>query len=101
MSEPAVTTPPASPTAKDDEVKKSATSAAVNTKKFEGDGLPFRAKLIGMEDLTVDRDEKICLDSMFKLKAVVRARGIHKQRIQLNLTMTTVKIIDETTKVRC
>lgn len=98
MSEPAVATPPASPTPKDDELKK---AAASNTKKFEGDGLPFRAKLIGMEDLTVDRDEKICLDSMFKLKAVVRARGEHKQRIQLNLTMTTVKIIDETTKVCC
>ncbi|CAF1284152.1 unnamed protein product [Adineta ricciae] len=100
MSEPAVTTPPASPTPKDDEVKKAATTAAANTKKFEGDGLPFRAKLIGMEDLTVDRDEKICLDSMFKLKAVVRARGEHKQRIQLNLTMTTVKITDETTKAQ-
>ena len=53
-----------------------------------------------MEDLSVDRDEKICLDSMFKLKAVVKARGEHKQRIQLNLTMSAVKVIDDTTKVR-
>ena len=52
-----------------------------------------------MEDLSVDRDEKICLDSMFKLKAVVRARGEHKQRIQINLTMDAVKIIDDNTKV--
>ena len=68
-------------------------------KKYEGDGLPFRAKLIGMEDLTVDRDEKVCLESMLKLKAVVRARGEHKQRIQLNLTMSAVKVIDDTSKV--
>ena len=71
-----------------------------NAKKFEGDGLPFKGKLIGMEDLSVDRDEKICLDSMFKLKAVVKARGEHKQRIQLNLTMNAVKVTDDTTKVR-
>ena len=70
-----------------------------NAKKYEGDGLSFKGKLIGMEDLLVDRDEKICLDSMFKLKAVVRARGGHKQKIQLNLTMSAVKIIDDTTKV--
>jgi hypothetical protein len=52
-----------------------------------------------MEDLSVDRDEKICLDSIFKLKAVVRARGEHKQRIQVNLTMDAVKVFDDATKV--
>lgn len=52
-----------------------------------------------MEDLNVDRDEKVCLDSMFKLKAVVKARGEHKQRIQLNLTISGVKLTDDTTKV--
>jgi hypothetical protein len=36
---------------------------------------------------------------MFKLKAVVRARGEHKQKIQLNLTMSAVKVFDEITKV--
>ncbi|UJR09095.1 hypothetical protein I4U23_013342 [Adineta vaga] len=104
MSETVATTPPASPTTplatkKEDEVKK-ATANGSNTKKFEGDGLPFKAKLIGMEDLTVDRDEKICLDSMLKLKAIVSLRGEHKQRIQLNLTMNTVKIFDEATKAQ-
>ena len=69
------------------------------TNKFAGDGLQFKGKLIGMEDLPIDRDEKICLESMFKLKAVVRARGEHKQRIQLNLTMSAVNIIDDITKV--
>jgi disabled family protein 2 len=75
------------------------TSNKSNAKKFEGDGVSFKGKLIGMEDLSIDRDEKICLDSMFKLKAVVRARGEHKQKIQLNLTMSAVRIIDDTTKV--
>jgi hypothetical protein len=104
MSETPVTPPPASsapssPT-KEDEVKKAVTTSnGLNAKKFDGDGQPFKAKLIGMEDLSIDRDEKLCLDSMFKLKAVVRARGEHKQKIQLNLTMSAVKVFDEITKV--
>ena len=71
----------------------------LNGKKFEGDGMFFKGKLIGMEDLSVDRNEKVCLDSMFKLKAVVKARGEHKQRIQMQLATNGVKIIDEITKV--
>ena len=36
---------------------------------------------------------------MFKLKAVATARGEHKQRIQLNLTASGVKVYDDTSKV--
>lgn len=78
----------------------SPTTGNLNAKKYEGDGLSFKGKLIGMEDLHVDRDERTCLDAMFKLKAVVKARGEHKQRVQLNLTMTAVNIIDDTTKAQ-
>ncbi len=102
MSETPATPPPSAPSSptKEDEVKKAVTTSnGLNAKKFDGDGLVFKAKLIGMEDLTIDRDEKLCLDSMFKLKAVVRARGEHKQKIQLNLTMSAVKVFDEITKV--
>jgi hypothetical protein len=53
-----------------------------------------------MEDLSADRDEKVCLDSIVKLKAVVRARGEHKQHIEIHLTMPAVKILDKITKVR-
>ena len=92
-------TTPTSPS-KENAIKTSTTKANdTNAKKFEGDGLSFKGKLIGIEDLTVDRDEKICLDAMFKLKAVTRARGEHKQKLQLNLTMSAVKIINDTTKV--
>jgi disabled family protein 2 len=89
-SSPPPASPPPTPGVKEGESK---------SKKYEGDGAPFKGKLIGMEDLTIDRDEKVCLEAMFKLKAVVRARGEHKQRIQLNLTMSAVKVIDDTTKV--
>ncbi|CAF1264045.1 unnamed protein product [Rotaria sordida] len=83
------------------ELKDSATTTnSSNSKKFEGDGLPFKCKLIGTEYLSVDRDEKVCLDSMFKLKAVVKTRGEHKQRVQLNLTMSALKVIDEATEAQ-
>ena len=91
MSEP---TPAAT---KEDETKKA--PAIPSGQKFVGEGVSFKGKLIGMEDLTIDRDEKICLESMFKLKAVVRARGEHKQRVQINLTTNAVKVTDDTTKV--
>ena len=52
-----------------------------------------------MDSLIANRDEALCLDSMFKLKAIIRARGEHKQRIQLNMTISAVKLIDEVTKV--
>ncbi|CAF0772088.1 unnamed protein product [Rotaria sp. Silwood1] len=72
----------------------------IKSKKFEGNGVQFRCKIIGMEDLRFDLDEKLCLESIFRLKAIVRARGEHKQRIQLNLTVNGVKVIDEATKVQ-
>jgi hypothetical protein len=53
-----------------------------------------------MEDLSLDRDEKLCLDSMFKLKAAVIARGEHKQKIQLNLTLNGIRVYDDATKVK-
>ncbi|CAF0830417.1 unnamed protein product [Rotaria sordida] len=71
----------------------------MNSNKFEGNGIQFKCKIIGMEYLPIDRDERVCLESMFKLKVVVRARGEHKQKIQLILTMNGIKIVDELTKV--
>ncbi|CAF4936298.1 unnamed protein product, partial [Rotaria sp. Silwood1] len=99
MSEHPATTTTTSLSTKEDEVNNNTTlSNSLKGKKFEGDGLRFKGKLIGTEDLSVDRDEKLCLDSMLKLKAAVRTRGEHKQRIQLKLTMIAVKIIDDATK---
>ncbi|CAF2656634.1 unnamed protein product [Rotaria sp. Silwood2] len=101
MSEPPATTTGASLSTEKDAVNNNATlSNRSDGKKFEGDGVSFRGKLIGTKDLPVDRDEKICLDSMFILKSLARAHGDHKQKIQLNLTITAVKIIDDATKAQ-
>lgn len=53
-----------------------------------------------MKNVSVDRDEKTCLDAMFELKAVIKAHDEHKQVIQINLTATGVKIMDDNSKVR-
>ena len=52
-----------------------------------------------MEDVSTDRDELVCLDSMFRLKTVVRVRGEHKQKIQLNLSLNGINVYDDSTKV--
>jgi hypothetical protein len=53
-----------------------------------------------MEDVESDRDEQLSLDSLVRLKALVRARGEHKQKVQLNLARSGVQVIDEYTKVK-
>jgi hypothetical protein len=53
-----------------------------------------------MEDVSADRDENMCLDSLIRLKSSVRARGEHKQKVQLNLAISGIQVIDEYTKVQ-
>jgi hypothetical protein len=52
-----------------------------------------------MEDISADRDENMSLDSLIRLKTIVRVRGEHKQKVQLNLALSGVQVIDESTKV--
>ena len=52
-----------------------------------------------MEDLSIDQDENECLDALVRLKAGVRVRGEHKQKVQLNFSIHGVQVIDELTKV--
>ncbi|MGH0184448.1 UNVERIFIED_CONTAM: hypothetical protein FKN15_015152 [Acipenser sinensis] len=37
-------------------------------KRFKGDGIRYKAKLIGLDDVTAARGDKLCQDSMMKLK---------------------------------
>lgn len=36
--------------------------------RFQGDGVRYKAKLIGMDDVPEARGDKMCQDSMMKLK---------------------------------
>lgn len=37
-------------------------------KRFRGDGMRYKAKLIGIDEVTAARGDKLCQDSMMKLK---------------------------------
>ncbi|KAM3599274.1 uncharacterized protein V6R79_002952 [Siganus canaliculatus] len=66
--------------------------------RFQGDGVRYKAKLIGIDDVSEARGDKMCQDSMMKLKGMAvaaRSQGKHKQRIWVNISLSGIKIIDE------
>ncbi|NWU97875.1 DAB2 protein, partial [Upupa epops] len=70
--------------------------------KFQGDGVKYKAKLIGIDDVPEARGDKMSQDSMMKLKGMAvaaRSQGQHKQKIWLNISLSGIKIIDEKTGV--
>ncbi|XP_068952307.1 disabled homolog 2 isoform X7 [Petaurus breviceps papuanus] len=70
--------------------------------RFKGDGVKYKAKLIGIDDVPEARGDKMCQDSMMKLKGMsvaARSQGQHKQKIWLNISLSGIKIIDEKTGV--
>ncbi|XP_030323723.1 disabled homolog 2 isoform X6 [Calypte anna] len=70
--------------------------------RFKGDGVRYKAKLIGIDDVPEARGDKMSQDSMMKLKgmaAAARSQGHHKQKIWVNISLSGIKIIDEKTGV--
>ncbi|NXF51638.1 DAB2 protein, partial [Oceanites oceanicus] len=70
--------------------------------RFKGDGVRYKAKLIGIDDVSEARGDKMSQDSMMKLKGMAvaaRSQGQHKQKIWVNISLSGIKIIDEKTGV--
>ncbi|XP_078252947.1 disabled homolog 2-like isoform X2 [Rhinoraja longicauda] len=70
--------------------------------RFKGDGIRYKAKIIGIDDVAEARGDQMCQDSMMKLKGIAiaaRAQGQHKQRIWLTISLSGIKLIDEKTGV--
>ncbi|XP_075397079.1 disabled homolog 2 isoform X1 [Tenrec ecaudatus] len=70
--------------------------------RFKGDGVKYKAKLIGIDEVPDARGDKMSQDSMMKLKGMAaagRSQGQHKQRIWVNISLSGIKIIDEKTGV--
>nr|AAH57504.1 Dab2 protein [Danio rerio] len=64
--------------------------------RFQGDGVRYKAKLIGVDDVQDARGDKMCQDSMMKLKGMAiaaRSQGKHKQRIWINISLTGINQI--------
>ncbi|NXK39708.1 DAB2 protein, partial [Piprites chloris] len=70
--------------------------------RFKGDGVRYKAKLIGIDDVPEARGDKMSQDSMMKLKGMAvaaRSQGQHKQKIWVNISLSGIKIVDEKTGV--
>ncbi|XP_068782247.1 disabled homolog 2 isoform X3 [Struthio camelus] len=70
--------------------------------RFKSDGVRYKAKLIGIDDVPEARGDKMSQDSMMKLKGMAvaaRSQGQHKQKIWVNISLSGIKIIDEKTGV--
>ncbi|NXL51775.1 DAB2 protein, partial [Podilymbus podiceps] len=70
--------------------------------RFKGDGVRYKAKLIGIDDVPEARGDKMSQDSMMKLKGMAvaaRSQGQHKQKIWVNISLSGIKIMDEKTGV--
>ncbi|XP_041704802.1 disabled homolog 1 isoform X10 [Coregonus clupeaformis] len=67
-------------------------------RRFKGDGVRYKAKLIGLDEVTAARGDKLCQDSMMKLKGIAaagRSKGVHKQKVSLTVSFGGIKIFDE------
>ncbi|XP_009957748.1 PREDICTED: disabled homolog 2 [Leptosomus discolor] len=70
--------------------------------RFKGDGVRYKAKLIGIDEVPEARGDKMSQDSMMKLKGMAvtaRSQGQHKQKIWVNISLSGIKITDEKTGV--
>ena len=54
-----------------------------------------QAKIIGIDTVPEPRGDKMCQETIQKLKAVVKISGEHKQRIIVNVSLEGLKILDE------
>lgn len=64
-----------------------------------GDGVSFKAKLIGILEVNEARGDRMCQEALFDLKMAIRAAGEHKQRITINVAIDGLKLRDEKTGV--
>lgn len=64
-----------------------------------GDGVSFKAKLIGILEVSEARGDRMCQEALFDLKVAIRAAGEHKQRITINVAIDGLKLRDEKTGV--
>ncbi|XP_064152656.1 disabled homolog 2 isoform X1 [Anguilla rostrata] len=70
--------------------------------RFKGDGVRYKAKIIGVDNVPAARGDKMSQDSMMMLKGMAaanRSQGKHKQRIWVNISLSGIRIIDEKTGV--
>ncbi|XP_018401366.1 PREDICTED: protein disabled [Cyphomyrmex costatus] len=65
--------------------------------RFLGEGVSFKAKLIGILEVTEARGDRMCQTALAELKMAIRAAGEHKQRIAVQVSIDGLRLRDEKT----
>ncbi|XP_063239029.1 protein disabled [Bacillus rossius redtenbacheri] len=65
--------------------------------RFLGEGVSFKAKLIGILEVSEARGDRMCQEALADLKMAIRAAGEHKQRISINIAIDGLRLRDEKT----
>uniref|UniRef100_A0A8D9BYF7 Protein disabled n=1 Tax=Cacopsylla melanoneura TaxID=428564 RepID=A0A8D9BYF7_9HEMI len=63
--------------------------------RFLGDGMQYKAKLIGVLEVSDARGDRMCQEALGDLKMAIRAAGEHKQRIIISIGINGVRLLDE------
>ena len=61
---------------------------------FQGQGHVFKAKMIGFQQVEGARGDRLCQDTMAILKQRVKAAGVHKPKVTLNISLKGITIYD-------
>lgn len=64
-----------------------------------GEGVSFKAKLIGILEVSEARGDRMCQEALSDLKMAIRAAGEHKQRITITIAIDGLRLRDEKTGV--
>lgn len=65
--------------------------------RFLGEGVSFKAKLIGILEVSEARGDRMCQAALADLKMAIRAAGEHKQRIAVQVSIDGLRLQDEKT----
>lgn len=68
--------------------------------RFLGEGVSFKAKLIGILEVSEASGDRMCQAALADLKMAIRAAGEHKQRISIQVSIDGVRLRDEKSGVK-